>query len=441
MRPRGSLPGWVTGLSVVFLAAAARGDTIVLTNGRVIEADRAWYEGTQVRYEKDGGVYGLPRSLVKQLDQRAAPLPARDPDVSAARAVLPVDAAEAARLARRAVDRDPRSVAALQTLSEALLQIGDARGARDRAIEALRVDDRDPRSRTLLGDALAALGDRYAAEDAYRVSLRLRPDPAVEQKLSRVETPLLPPSSQTPSFPAARASVPLASENAFRLRYDGGADPNVGASTLRTLAQAHAEYKARLGFSPDQPVDVTLQLAKSVQDPRAPAWAAGWSADGAMEVPVQGIEKQDPAAFARILRHELAHSFVTWRTGNNCPTWLQEGIAQWLEGSDPSRNDAGLAALARANQLPALVSLEGPFHVLPEAEAQVAYAASLSAVAHVIRKRGEAGVVRLVSALGDKLPSEEALPVALALSYPEFQASWADHLRAADRAGAAKPAR
>jgi hypothetical protein len=41
-------------------------------------------------------------------------------------------------------------------------------------------------------------------------------------------------------------------------------------------------------------------------------------------------------------------------------------------------------------------------------------------------------VVRLISALGDKLPSEEALPVALALSYPEFQASWTEALRVAD---------
>jgi hypothetical protein len=273
------------------------------------------------------------------------------------------------------------------------------------------------------------------------VSLRLRPDPSVEQKLKRVETPLLPAPGLPDPFPAARTSVPLASESAFRLRYDGGANDALGASTLRTLATAHAEYVVRLGFSPDQPVDVTLQLARSIQDPRAPVWAAGWSADGAIQVPVLGLEKQDPTAFARVLRHELAHSFVTWRTGNNCPTWLQEGIAQWLEGSDPTRNDAGLAALARAGQLPSLVSLEGPFHALPDAQAQLAYAASLSAVAHVIRKRGEAGVVRLVSALGDKLPSEEALPVALALSYPEFQASWTDQLRAADQAAAKKPAR
>ena len=52
---------------MLLLVGGVAADTIVLTNGRVIEADRAWYEGTQLRYEKDGGVYGLPRSLVKEL--------------------------------------------------------------------------------------------------------------------------------------------------------------------------------------------------------------------------------------------------------------------------------------------------------------------------------------------------------------------------------------
>ena len=63
--------------------------------------------------------------------------------------------------------------------------------------------------------------------------------------------------------------------------------------------------------------------------------------------------------------------------------------------------------------------------------------ASLSAVAHIIHKRGETGLVRLLAALGDGFPSEEALPVALALSYPEFQKSWEQSLRGAD---AARPA-
>ena len=75
-----------------------------------------------------------------------------------------------------------------------------------------------------------------------------------------------------------------------------------------------------------------------------------------------------------------------------------------------------------------LLSLEAPFNALSEEDATSAYAESLSAVAHIIRKRGEAGVVRLINALGDRLPSEEALPVSLALSYSEFQKSWQDYL-------------
>ena len=146
-----------------------------------------------------------------------------------------------------------------------------------------------------------------------------------------------------------------------------------------------------------------------------------------------------------MLRHELAHSFIAARTGGNCPTWLQEGISQWLEGGDPARQDARRRRRARAEgRLLPLLTLEAPFQSLPATDVPLAYAESLSAVAHILRMRGEAGVGRLLAGLGDRLPSEEALPVALALSYPEFQKSWEAQLaaaRVAARAGRAGPRR
>jgi hypothetical protein len=48
----------------------------------------------------------------------------------------------------------------------------------------------------------------------------------------------------------------------------------------------------------------------------------------------------------------------------------------------------------------------------------------------ILVNSGEAGLVRLLSALGDRLPSEEAIPVALALSYPELQQAWIHSLLA-----------
>jgi hypothetical protein len=140
-------------------------------------------------------------------------------------------------------------------------------------------------------------------------------------------------------------------------------------------------------------------------------------------VPVMGLDRPT-ATLVRVLRHEVAHSFVAARTGANCPTWLQEGLAQWLEGGDPEREDATLASLARAAALPRLESLEAPFVDLPEARAQVVYAESLSAVAYILKHHGEDGLRRLIAALATGLKGAEALPAAIGLTYPEFQRAW-----------------
>jgi hypothetical protein len=298
------------------LAAAA--DRITLTNGRVIVADRTWYDGTQLRYEKDGGAYGLPRSLVKSVESDARP--GAPPPGAATPSVMPV--------------------------------------------------------------------------------------------------PVAPPT------PPARKASPIAQ---FRIRYEGGVNERLGLAVLETLSLAYKEYARRLGFAPEDPVTIVLQMGSAFEEGGAPEWAAGTN-DGTIRVPVHGL--QEPSSqLVRVLRHELAHSFIASRTAGNCPTWLQEGIAQWLEGGDPARQDQVVAAAAGGGRLLPLLTLEAPFQSLPASDVPLAYAESLSAVAHIIRIRGEAGVGRLLAGLGDRLPSEEALPVAIALSYPEFQKSWEAQVR------------
>lgn len=401
-------------LALLALAAAPApgADTITLTNGRVIEADRAWYEGDQVRYEKNGGVFGIPRALVRSLEKGYAPEAAGDPDLAAARERIAAgDPVEAIRLLRLSLGRDPRSLPALHALVDAYLKLGDIRGARDTAERAVRLDENDARSRALLGDTLVALGDREGAEVQYRRSLSLRADPEVQRKLGDV--------SAAPVRPGRGAQ--------FRIRYDGGVNEPLGTAVLEALTEAYGEYARRLGFHPDDPVTVVLQMGAAFQqDARTPEWAEGVN-DGTIRVPVMGLDRPSPRLI-QVLRHELAHSFIAARTGGNCPTWLQEGVSQWLEGGDPARDDALVARAAREGRLLPLLTLEAPFQGLAPFDLPLAYSESLSAVTHVLRKRGEAGIVRLLAALSDRLPSEEALPVALALSYTEFQKSWEEHL-------------
>ena len=408
--------------ALLWVAAPVVADTITLTNGRVIEADRAWYEGEQVRYQKGGGVYGLPKSLVKTLVQSGPFDPAADPDIAKARERLVAhDPVEAHRLLRLAIGRNPTSMAAHLALVEAYLALGDAHSARDIAQRAVRLDDRDPHARSRLGDALAAMGDRIGAEAEYRKSLLLKPDSEVQRKLGEVA-------------PAPMAPSPGAQ---FRIRYDGGVNEPMGLAVLKVLTEAYDEYARRLGFRPQEAITVVLQMGAAGSDERVPEWAAGLN-DGNILVPVRGEERPTPR-MRTILRHELAHSFIAARTGGNCPTWLQEGISQWLEGGDPGREDGASAQALRDGRLRPLLTLEAPFQTLPAEDVPLAYAESLSAVAHILRTRGEAGAVRLLAALADRLPSEEALPVALALSYPEFQASWEARLKGLAASAASPP--
>ena len=405
-RPRRSL----LALSLSVLASTSGADTVVLTSGRRIDAQQAWFEGGEVRYRQDGTLFRVPRELVERIET-ASGGPPLDPDVVRSREQLAAgDPKEALRLARLALFRDGRSTAGLQALSEALLALGDAVRARSSAESAIALDPRSARSHEALGDALAELADFVSAREEYRAALELDPQPRLQQKLDTLF-----------------ASAAVASSARFRLQYDGGADEPLGLAVLRVLDDAWEEYAATLGFGPGQPVTVVLQTATSFRDTtRAPEWAAAWN-DGTIRVPVMGLTAPT-AGLVRVLRHELAHSFVTARADGGCPTWLHEGVAQWLEGGDPAREDASLAVRARATPLVRLESLESPFVGLSETQAAAAYAESLSAVAHVLRLRGSAGLRRLLDAIGEGRPTAEALPAALSLSYGEFQRDWEQHL-------------
>jgi tetratricopeptide (TPR) repeat protein len=396
-------------LAAALLAAvrSAGADSIVLTSGRVIEADHAWLEGTDVRYVKNDTIYAVPRDLVARVEASDGGPALVDPDVRKSRERLAAGLAEEAlRHARLALFRQPQSVAALQALAAAQLALGDSTRARETVAQALALEPGSPLSLELLGDALLEAGDFAAAREQYRLSAEAAPQPRVHKKLEALG-------------PVA-ASV---SSARFRISFDGAADEPLGLAVLGVLDQAWEHHERRLGFAPDSPVTVVLQTAKAFQDTtRAPGWAAAWN-DGTIRVPVMGLDRPT-ASLVRVLRHEVAHSFVASRTGTNCPTWLHEGLAQWLEGGDPGREDAGLARLAREAALPRLEALEPAFVGLSEAQAQVAYAESLSAVAYIEKQHGEDGLRRLIAALAAGLGPAEALPAALGMTYAELQRAW-----------------
>lgn len=400
------------------LPGTAAADTIILEGGHVLEADQAWYEGSFLRYRKDGQLYDVPREAIFRVEPASPEGTLLDPDVLSSRERLAGgDASEALRYARLALFRAPGSLTGLEALAAAQLALGHPRYARKSAEEALRLDPLRGRSLELLGDSLAALGERDAARVRYRAAYALESDRRLWRKLEDLE----PPSSHL-------------SNARFRVRYDGTTAEPLGLGVLGVLDRTWEEYEEWLGFSPDLPIMVVLLTTSSFGDAtRAPEWAAAWN-DGTIRVPVMGIERPTRELIG-VLRHELAHSFLTTHIGSATPTWLHEGLAQWLEGGDPARGDATLAAAARSGRLWPLAKLEARFASLSQAQANSAYAESLSAVAHLLRLRGPAGLRVLIEALAAGQSTNDALQESFGMGYEELQHAWATHLQTADRAG------
>lgn len=135
---------------------------------------------------------------------------------------------------------------------------------------------------------------------------------------------------------------------------------------------------------------------------------------------------QREAELRRVLRHELTHAVIDQRTRGNCPHWFQEGIAQFLDGTDVVAIEERLRLDPRA--LIPLFRIEGPFVDLEASVRERAYRQSASAVSFLISRLRRSGLLFLLQRLGEGRPFDRAL-LETGLSYAELQQAWESSLR------------
>ena len=197
---------------------------------------------------------------------------------------------------------------------------------------------------------------------------------------------------------------------------------------LRALESDFDEISGALNYAPAQPIAVTLYTNEIFRDiTRAPSWVGALN-DGRIRVPVQGLDSVTPD-LARTLKHELTHSFITEKTHGRSPTWLQEGAAQWMEGTRTNAPAAaGLVALYDRHQDPSLTILEPLWLNLPAGFAAVAYEWSL-AVVEAIEAASPGDLERILDRMDEGVSNENAVRTTLHLTYAELNTATADYLR------------
>jgi tetratricopeptide (TPR) repeat protein len=464
------------GLSLL-VAKDTCADTIVLKNGRRIVADSVVVDGDKVRYLTAAGELVLPKSMVDHIEKGGARQlpgsattgvanlniapPSLEPSkanaaaesgavhdgvvdreflatvASDARSGAP-GANEKAAIAyhaaaqlelvhgdmehalddeRTALTYEPDNPVMLLNVAYLHLRRSEYKQALDYLERAQRVAPENPDVPKLTGWAYYGMNKLRQAVAEWERALALKPDAEVQAALDKARRDQL----EEENYRENESSH-------FTLRYSGEAEPGLAREVLRALEAHFATIESELSYTPPEPIGVILYTQQAFADiTRAPGWAGGLN-DGRIRVPVQGLTQLTPE-LSRVLKHELTHSFIRQKTRANAPTWVQEGLAQWMEGKR-SEAIAGVLLLAYdAKQVKPLGDLEGSWLQLSNEVAAYAYAWALANVEYIVKVDGMTDMQRILDRLAEGSTAEAALRQVLHSDYEELMQSTAQYLR------------
>ena len=298
-----------------------------------------------------------------------------------------------------------------------LLRTGNAVEALPFAERAVRVAPDSPDTLAILGYAQYASDRNRDAIRSWQRSLALRPDAQVQKYLEKAERDA-----------SAESDYTQNESSHFTLKYKGRQTPESLRRDLVSTLESHYNDLVRdLGVAPRGSIAVVLYTDQTFFDvTQSPSWAGAVN-DGKLRIPVNGMSSVT-SELSRVLKHELAHSFINQLAGGRCPQWLNEGIAQALEPKSVSARGRQLAQLFRAQREIPLNALEGGFMHFSPIKASLAYDESLAAVEYVNDTYGMSDLRRILERLGQGSSTEAALRATIHSDYGQLQDEVAKYL-------------
>ncbi len=346
---------------VLLPALPARADVIHLKNGRTIWADQVRENKDHVEYDLGEDTYAIPKSSVDHIDAGGvAPVHAASgavsgnasaPDITPAAPSFNHEADVAEKVIRDGkVDSDalsgmaetgnselaatayflagkhesdhgnfpqakhyyesalgfqPDNATLLIYYAATLMRTGHAAEALSYAQHAASIAPDSPDAIAMLGFVQFASDHTPDAIRSWKKSLALRPDATVSQYLARAERES-----------TAEADFSQRESSHFNLHFEGkDTSETFRRDLLVTLDSEYDDLVRDLGYSPHNNIAVTLYTQQTFFDvTRAPSWTGALN-DGKLRIPVSGVRSVTPE-LARVLKHELTHSFVSQMSGN-----------------------------------------------------------------------------------------------------------------------------
>ncbi len=307
---------------------------------------------------------------------------------------------------REAQGYDPHDAHATLGLAAAYFAEGQDLYARSTLEQALIDHPDDPGLLVLLGDVYNSQERPDDALAAWQKAYARKPDAALKERIDKLQREH-----------AIDGSYRRSEAAHFTLKYDGErAGPDLEAQILDDLESEFPELVTRFDYLPRQPIVVIVYPQKQFYEATLAESNVAGLFDGKIRVPLGGLRRLNPEA-RKVLVHELAHAFITGKSHGTAPRWLQEGLAQQIEGkTTPTTVGVSLAKEYRA--LEDKTSWGTAF----------SYPSALSFVEFLIDHEGFPRLVDALQAMGEGVAVDEAFRRATHYSLQELREAWGESL-------------
>jgi tetratricopeptide (TPR) repeat protein len=217
----------------------------------------------------------------------------------------------------------------------------------------------------------------------------------------------------------------------FTITYDADVKSDLADSILDALETAYNRVGADFDHFPTAKIPVILYTRKDYRTVTAgPDWSGGLY-DGKIRLPIGGAKELAPMLRA-VLAHEYTHVVVRELTHGNCPTWLNEGVAE-VEGR--KELDLPLMVLPKAVKNGTILpfsALEGSVTGLSGSQAHLAYEQSYSIARFMIAAYGWHKVREIMVSLGSGKPVAAAVAKGLGdygIDYARLEQEWREYVQ------------
>jgi hypothetical protein len=197
---------------------------------------------------------------------------------------------------------------------------------------------------------------------------------------------------------------------------------NLAQSSISILNNTYEELSRVFRTEPTK--KVVLRFLSPEQFRRqtgAPSWTSAMYFRDEISIPLTNQTGLRMDELKRALRHEYVHAVVAELSHYRAPAWLDEGVAQLIEGQPNPLLGPALRDWARVNAAMPLDWLQNGFTTLDSAIVPAAYAESLFAVRKIVHTRGFSGITNYLNFLGQGVPEKQAFAQAFDVNPATFE--------------------